>query len=96
MPKIYFAKTVKYEGVTYPPNTVFECLDNDVEDLKMAGGWLIEEKKPVRPVVEAPEAPVWNELEKLRLQAAELGIDFKKTWGIKKLQTAIDEVQNQK
>lgn len=95
MPKVYFGKTVKYEGKTYPPNTVFECLDKDVEDLKMAGGWLIESKKPVR-AVEKEVVPDVSELEELRTMAAELGIHFAKTWGVKRLRTAIGAIQKQK
>ena len=41
MAKMYFAKTVRYEGSEYPPNTAFEVKGVDVDDLKKAGGWII-------------------------------------------------------
>ncbi len=44
MAKIYFGKTVKYQGMLFPPNTPFEVLDSEVEDLRQAGGWLVEEE----------------------------------------------------
>lgn len=52
MAKMYFAKTVRYLGTRFVPNTVFEVADADVTDLKAAGGWVIEEKKPVELVKE--------------------------------------------
>ena len=45
MAKMIFAKSVRYKGITYPPNTQFEVLDEEVQDLKTAGGWVIEEPK---------------------------------------------------
>ena len=70
MPKMYFAKTVRYLGERYTPNTVFEVRDEDVSDLRASGGWLVEEPSPVRLVPEeaiveeaiVEEAPV-EELE---------------------------------
>ena len=65
MVKMYFAKTVRYQGTRYVPNTVFEVADADVNDLKADGGWVIEEKQPVElladvapEVEEAPEVEV--------------------------------------
>lgn len=53
MAKMYFAKTVKYKGVTYSPQVRFEVDRADVEELKAAGGWLVEEKpKEEKKVVE--------------------------------------------
>lgn len=93
MAKMYFAKTVKYEGVTYPPNTTFEVKDEDVNDLKKVGGWVkkeaVEDKEPAGE--EAGEEK--SELDILREKAIELGIDFKGNWGVKKLTEAIAEAE---
>lgn len=37
-----FAKAVKYEGENFPPNTAIMVKDEDVDDLKKAGGWVVE------------------------------------------------------
>ena len=94
---MYFAKTVRYEGSEYPPNTVFEVRDVDVDDLKKAGGWIIEEPK-VDNVDENKEPkngtePEKTELDLLREKAIELGINFKGNWGVKKLKEEIAKVE---
>ena len=97
MAKMYFAKTVRYEGSEYPPNTAFEVRDVDVDDLKKAGGWIIEKPK-VDNVNENKEPennkePEKTELDILREKAIELGINFKGNWGVKKLSEAIAKVE---
>lgn len=97
MAKMYFAKTVRYEGSEYPPNTAFEVKDVDVGDLKKAGGWIIEKPK-VDSANENKEPdndkePEKTELDILREKAIELGIDFKGNWGVKKLREAIAEAE---
>jgi hypothetical protein len=97
MAKMYFAKTVRYEGSEYPPNTAFEVKDVDVDDLKKAGGWIIEKPK-VDNTNENKESengtePEKTELDILREKAIELGIDFKGNWGVKKLTTEIEKVE---
>lgn len=93
MAKMYFGKTVRYEGMEYPPNTTFEVKDNDVDDLKKAGGWLVEEpnKEPEKEPEKDEEEK--SELDLLREKALELGIDFKGNWGVKKLSEAIAEAE---
>ena len=94
MAKISFGKTVKYQGSIYPPNTVFEVSDSDVADLKKAGGWVKEEPKPeVKPKTEVK--PEKSELDLLRDEADELGIEYKGNWGVKKLTEAIAEAKAQ-
>ena len=88
MAKISFGKTVKYQGSIYPPNTVFEVSDSDVADLKKAGGWVKEEPK-------TEEKPKKSELDLLRDEADELGIEYKSNWGVKKLTEAIAEAKVQ-
>lgn len=98
MAKISFGKTVKYQGSIYPPNTVFEVSDSDVADLKKAGGWVKEEPKTkVEPKTEIePEIePEKSELDLLRDEADELGIEYKGNWGVKKLTEAIAEAKAQ-
>lgn len=93
---MYFAKTVRYEGSEYPPNTTFEVKDNDVDDLKKAGGWVIEEPKADNDEdkeTENDQEPEKSELDILREKAIELGIDFKGNWGVKKLSEAITEAE---
>lgn len=85
MAKMYFGKTVRYEGMEYPPNTTFEVKDSDVDGLKKHGGWLVEE-----PEKDEEEK---SELDLLREKALELGIDFKGNWGVKKLSEAIAEAK---
>ena len=97
MAKMYFAKTVRYEGSEYPPNTTFEVKDADVDDLKKAGGWIIEKPK-VDNVNENKEPendkePEKTELDILREKAIELGINFKGNWGVKKLSEAIAKAE---
>ena len=94
MAKISFGKTVKYQGSIYPPNTVFEVSDSDVADLKKAGGWVKEEPKiEVKPKTEVE--PEKSELDLLRDEADELGIEHKSNWGVKKLAEAIAEAKAQ-
>ena len=88
MAKISFGKTVKYQGSIYPPNTVFEVSDSDVADLKKAGGWVKEEPK-------TEIEPEKSELDLLRDEADELGIEYKGNWGVKKLTEAIAEAKAQ-
>lgn len=97
MAKMYFAKTVRYEGTEYPPNTTFEVRDADVDDLKKAGGWIIEESKvdnkDENKEPENDKEPEKTELDILREKAIELGIDFKGNWGVKKLSEAIAKAE---
>lgn len=93
MAKISFGKTVKYKGAIYPPNTVFEVSDSDVADLKKAGGWVKEEPKKEEPKTEVESEK--SELDLLRDEADELGIEFKGNWGVKKLTEAIAEAKAQ-
>lgn len=94
MAKISFGKTVKYQGSIYPPNTVFEVSDSDVADLKKAGGWVKEEPKTeVEPKTKVK--PKKSELDLLRDEADELGIEYKGNWGVKKLTEAIAEAKAQ-
>ena len=88
MAKISFGKTVKYQGSIYPPNTVFEVSDSDVADLKKAGGWVKEEPK-------TEVEPEKSELDLLRDEADELGIEYRGNWGVKKLTEAIAEAKAQ-
>ena len=88
MAKISFGKTVKYQGSIYPPNTVFEVRDSDVADLKKAGGWVKEEPK-------TEVEPEKSEMDLLRDEADELGIEYKGNWGVKKLTEAIAEAKAQ-
>ena len=88
MAKISFGKTVKYQGSIYPPNTVFEVSDSDIADLKKAGGWVKEEPK-------TEVEPEKSELDLLRDEANELGIEYKGNWGVKKLTEAIAEAKAQ-
>ena len=97
MAKMYFAKTVRYQGSEYPPNTAFEVRDVDVDDLKKAGGWIIEKPK-VDNINENKEPendkePEKTELDILREKAIELGINFKGNWGVKKLRKVIAEAE---
>jgi len=97
MAKMYFAKTVRYQGSEYPPNTAFEVRDVDVDDLKKAGGWIIEKPKVdnanKNKEPEKGKEPEKSELDILREKAIELGIDFKGNWGVKKLSEAIAEAE---
>jgi hypothetical protein len=97
MAKMYFAKTVRYKGLEYPPNTAFEVRDADVDDLKKAGGWIIEKPKvdnaDENKEPENDKEPEKTELDILREKAIELGIDFKGNWGVKKLSEAIAKAE---
>jgi hypothetical protein len=88
MAKMYFGKTVRYEGTEYPPNTTFEVKDTDVDGLKKSGGWLVEEPKEIED-----DKDEKSELDILREKALELGIDFKGNWGVKKLSEAIADAE---
>lgn len=92
MAKISFGKTVKYQGSIYPPNTVFEVSDSDVADLKKAGGWVKVEPKTEEKPEKSEEK---SELDLLRDEADELGIEYKGNWGVKKLTEAIAEAKAQ-
>lgn len=95
MAKMMFAKTVKYNGTKYPPNTQFEVLEEDVQDLKTAGGWVVEKaiKEAEQVTEEQPTEEDKSEVDKLRERAIELGIDFKGNWGVPKLTEAIKEAE---
>ncbi len=95
MAKMMFAKTVKYNGTKYPPNTQFEVLEEDVQDLKTAGGWVVEKaiKEAEQIIEEQPTEEDKSEVDKLRERAIELGIDFKGNWGVPKLTEAIKEAE---
>mgnify|MGYP001397565207 CR=1 FL=1 len=95
MVKISFGKTVKYQGSIYPPNTFFEVLDSDVESLKKAGGWVIEESKDIKEkeTTKQEKSEQKSELELLREKADKLGIEYKNNWGVKKLTEVINEIQ---
>lgn len=41
MAKMLFNKVVKYGGTRYPQNTAIEVKDEDVDELKKAGGWVV-------------------------------------------------------
>lgn len=53
MAKMLFNKVVKYEGTRYPQNTAVEVKDEDVDELKKAGGWVVGE--PVKSKAEAED-----------------------------------------
>lgn len=93
MAKMYFGKTVRYEGTEYPPNTTFEVKDTDVDDLKKSGGWLVEEPKEIDDKEPEGDGEEKSELDILREKALELGIDFKGNWGVKKLKEEIAKVE---
>jgi len=93
MAKMYFGKTVRYEGTEYPPNTTFEVKDTDVDDLKKSGGWLVEEPKEIDDKEPEGDGEEKSELDILREKALELGIDFKGNWGVKKLSEAIADTE---
>ncbi|MDD4690006.1 MAG: hypothetical protein PHE51_09710 [Eubacteriales bacterium] len=64
MAKMYFIKTVKYEGQVYPPNTVFDVKDKDVVELKTVGGVLVGGEPAIaKTVIKEPviEEPVMEE-----------------------------------
>lgn len=52
MAKIYFLKTVRYEGIKYAPNTPFDAAKKDIDELVKVGGFLVEPDK----VEKAPKA----------------------------------------
>lgn len=45
MVKVKLNRTVKYNGVIYRPNTVFEANEKDLDELKKIGAFVIEEPK---------------------------------------------------
>ena len=53
--KMLFAKTVKYAGEIKLANVKFDVDEKDVEALKQAGGWVVDEPKPVEPKSETEE-----------------------------------------
>lgn len=93
MAKVYFGKTVKYQGITYPPGTQFEVKDEDVNDLKLVGAWIVEPKNGKESIEEEKEVEEKSELEILREKAEALGIEYKGNWGVKRLTEAIAEIE---
>jgi len=90
---VYFGKTVKYKGTTYLPNTKFEVEDSDIDNLKLQGAWVIEKDKPELKEEVKEEKVEKREIDILRDKALDLGIDFKGNWGVKKLTTEIEKVE---
>lgn len=45
MIKVKLNRTVRYNGVVYRPNTVFEAKEKDFDELKKLGAFVIEEPK---------------------------------------------------
>lgn len=45
MVKVKLNRTVRYNGVVYRPNTVFEVKEKDLDELKKLGAFVIEEPK---------------------------------------------------
>lgn len=45
MVKVKLNRTVRYNGVVYRPNTVFEAKEKDLDELKKLGAFVIEEFK---------------------------------------------------
>lgn len=45
MIKVKLNRTVRYNGVVYRPNTVFEAKEKDLDELKKLGAFVIEEPK---------------------------------------------------
>lgn len=45
MVKVKLNRTVRYNGVVYRPNTVFEAKEKDLDELKKLGAFIIEEPK---------------------------------------------------
>jgi len=54
MVKVKLNRTVRYNGVIYRPNTVFEAKEKDLDELKKLGAFVVEELKTevVEKVVE--------------------------------------------
>lgn len=102
MAKMSFAKKVKYLGTTYPANTAIEVKDEDIQNLKNAGGWLMQESKGTteggqdEDTNDSDKKPAddgeWS-LEELKEIATSLGIKVKGNWGKKKLTEVIAEAQ---
>jgi len=90
---VYFGKTVKYKGTTYLPNTKFEVEDSDIDNLKLQGAWVIEKDKPELKEEVKEEKVEKREIDILRDKALDLGIDFKGSWGVKKLKEEIAKVE---
>lgn len=49
MAKMSFPNTVNYSGKVYPARTVFTVKDSDVDELRRAGGWVVETKTKQTP-----------------------------------------------
>lgn len=108
MPKVFFAKRVKHNGVTYKANEVFEVTAKELDLLKAAGAWEVDTQQE-EPVVEVEEDVVAEEpveenddeqvkdqeptVEELREKAIQLGIPVKGNWGIPKLTEVIAEAE---
>ena len=45
MVKVKLNRTVRYNGIVYRPNTVFEAKEKDLDELKKLGAFVIEEPK---------------------------------------------------
>ena len=75
MAKIYFGKTVRYEGTEYPPNTTFEVKDTDLAALVKAGAEVLEEPK-VDSVEELLKQFKPMTMQQLKEYAAEKEIDI--------------------
>lgn len=45
MVKVKLNRTVRYNGVVYRPNVVFEAKEKDLDELKKLGAFIIEEPK---------------------------------------------------
>lgn len=45
MIKVKLNRTVRYNGIVYRPNTVFEAKEKDLDELKKLGAFVIEEPK---------------------------------------------------
>lgn len=94
--KVYFARNVKYKGKRFKSFEKFDVDLKDLEELKSAGAFVLDEPAHVEEV-EVEEEPDAKELEKkqqiqdLREQADELGIEYKNNWGIPKLTEALME-----
>jgi hypothetical protein len=101
MAKMYFDKTVKYKGTSYPPNTPFDVEDEDLSNLQKTGGWLVGGEEPKEALQGADsntdstddeDSEEDNELEQLRKKAESLGVVVKKSWGVKKLTEVISDL----
>jgi hypothetical protein len=102
---MYFARTVKYKGKKYPPNSPFDVEDEDIDGLKKAGGWLLEgepqdddnsddnsDETDDANDADSTEGSPESELEALKEKAKSLGVVVKANWGIKKLTQVISDL----